>query len=67
MGKPFTCGQCGQSFEVPEAALKKYPGWTPRVCMACRDASPKRGRSKTKTKSSGKAKKKIGEDYAVGM
>lgn len=36
--KSFTCGDCGQSFEVPQAALKKYPGWVPQRCRSCRPA-----------------------------
>ncbi len=40
----FTCSKCGKRFSVPEAALKKYPGWTPRVCLGCRD-SAKGGRA----------------------
>jgi len=48
MSKPFTCQTCGQAFSVPEAALKKYPGWTPRVCLKCKDAAggTKRARKK---------------------
>src|SRR5687767_3552202 len=35
----FTCAACGRAFEVPQAALDKYPGWTPRACRACKDAA----------------------------
>lgn len=35
----FRCQTCATSFEVPAAALAKYPGWQPRSCRAC---SPKR-------------------------
>ncbi|MFQ5528575.1 MAG: ribonuclease H [Thermoanaerobaculia bacterium] len=38
----FTCSACGADFEVPQAALDKYPGWEPRYC---REHSPaKKGR-----------------------
>lgn len=30
----FTCQVCGAAFDVPQAALAKYPGWTPRTCRA---------------------------------
>lgn len=30
------CQECGAAFELPPAARAKYPGWTPRTCMACR-------------------------------
>lgn len=33
----FTCSDCGERFELPEAVLKKYPNWAPRQCMSCRD------------------------------
>lgn len=29
---PFTCQVCDEPFEVPEAALEKYPGWVPKYC-----------------------------------
>ena len=35
----FKCQVCETSFEVPQAALEKYPGWTPRYC---REHSPTR-------------------------
>jgi len=38
----FKCSVCGRDFSVPEAALQRYPGWTPKYC---REHSPK----KTKT------------------
>jgi ribonuclease HI len=37
--KQFTCRDCGARFTVPEAALAKYPGWTPRQCMNCRSGA----------------------------
>ncbi len=38
----FECSVCGASFQVSEAALTKYPGWTPRYC---REHSPSKKRS----------------------
>lgn len=35
----FRCQVCGDEFEVPRAALDKYPGWEPRYC---REHSPNR-------------------------
>ena len=29
----FQCATCGASFDVPDAKLMQYPGWTPRYCM----------------------------------
>ncbi len=34
----FTCTSCNASFTVSEAALAKYPGWTPKTCMKCKKA-----------------------------
>ena len=39
--KSFTCVTCGAGFEVAETALAKYPGWTPKFCMRCRDSNKK--------------------------
>lgn len=33
----FTCGSCGKAFSIPEATLAKFPGWTPKVCLACKN------------------------------
>lgn len=41
----FTCGECGKAFTLPAAALTRYPNWTPRVCMACRDVAAPSGRA----------------------
>ena len=40
------CPVCGQSFEFPQPALNKYPGWTPKYC---REHSPNRKKSAAKT------------------
>jgi len=37
----FRCSTCDTPFEVPKAALAKYPGWTPRFC---REHSPKQAK-----------------------
>lgn len=36
----FTCKDCDNSFELPQAVVDKYPGWTPSRCRDCRDAQP---------------------------
>ena len=35
----FRCHTCGAPFEIPQAAIDKYPGWQPKYC---REHSPKR-------------------------
>jgi ribonuclease HI len=34
----FQCSVCGATFQVPQAAVDKYPGWQPKYC---REHSPK--------------------------
>lgn len=35
----FTCQTCGREFDLPQHVLDRYPGWTPRHCLDCRDRS----------------------------
>ena len=39
----FVCQTCGKEFHLRQEILDRYPGWTPKQCMECRnagDASP---------------------------
>lgn len=36
----FTCERCGKSFEVRQDILDRYPGWTPRLCLDCKNGKP---------------------------
>lgn len=45
----FECSVCDQSFEVPQAALEKYPGWTPKYCH---EHSPNRKKKAAKPSAS---------------
>ena len=47
----FTCSVCGDTFTVPDQALKKYPGWEPRYC---RTHSPPKNRTSPKKKKGAK-------------
>jgi ribonuclease HI len=40
MAKTYTCRDCGAQFTIAPAALKKYPGWTPKQCSSCRFGKP---------------------------
>ncbi len=42
----FKCQVCNQAFDVPQAAIDKYPNWTPKYC---REHSPKKRASKIST------------------
>lgn len=35
----FVCEDCGKSFSLPAHIEQRYPGWTPRQCLACRNAA----------------------------
>lgn len=39
MSGDYTCARCGAAFDVPRAALDKYPGWQPSTCLTCRDTA----------------------------
>ncbi len=39
----FECQVCGEGFEVPQAALDKYPGWVPKYCRQHSPAKNKTG------------------------
>lgn len=43
----FTCDDCGKEFELRQDVLDKYPGWTPRQCMDCRNKSGASSSAKT--------------------
>jgi ribonuclease HI len=34
----FTCDDCGKEFRVRQEVLDRYPGWTPRQCLDCKNA-----------------------------
>lgn len=35
----FTCETCGKKFDLPQHVLDRYPGWTPKQCLDCRNGS----------------------------
>ncbi len=41
----FACQECGKPFEVGADKLEKFPGWTPRFCMAHRNSAKGTGNS----------------------
>jgi len=42
----FICETCSSDFNVSDSALAKYPNWTPKQCMSCRNASNGESRPK---------------------
>ncbi len=51
----FTCQDCNKEFSMPRSVLDRYPGWTPRQCMDCRDRD--RGIAKRSSRSAKKKKR----------
>lgn len=37
--RTFRCEDCGTAFELAAATLARYPNWTPRKCLRCREGS----------------------------
>src|SRR5690606_16427220 len=42
----LTCAACGRSFTLPDAVRQRYPNWTPKNCMDCRDSSSSKSQAK---------------------
>ncbi len=58
----FTCKECNTTFTVPQAALERYPGWKPSVCLKCRDKK----KSATKRRSASKGKARVSSSKKGG-
>jgi ribonuclease HI len=41
----FTCQTCGKEFTLRKEILDRYPGWTPKQCLDCRDSKSPAGNS----------------------
>lgn len=35
----FTCETCGKSFDLPQHVRDRYPDWTPKQCLDCRNSA----------------------------
>lgn len=42
----FTCQTCGKEFEVRQDVIDRYPGWTPRQCLDCKNAADRSSSTK---------------------
>ena len=45
----YTCRDCGDTFSLAQSVVDRYPGWTPKQCMSCRDSSRSQRPSQAKT------------------
>ncbi len=63
----FQCEVCDSDFMVPQAALDKYPGWTPKYC---REHSPqkkaKKKRPASRTREENLTRAEVLEKYTEG-
>lgn len=57
----FTCKDCGAAFTVGQKVLDRYPGWTPKQCLDCRDSGGGSGSSPRK------APRTLAEDPMTGV
>lgn len=66
----FVCETCGATFDVRQEVLDRYPGWTPRQCMNCRDGQrapdPGRQRGRSATKSRDLTLAEVLDSYTEG-
>jgi len=53
----FTCVTCGREFDLPEAVRDRYPGWTPKECLECRNGKQGGGAGVTQPKARPSASK----------
>jgi ribonuclease HI len=58
----FNCEDCGKTFELRQDVLDRYPGWTPRQCLDCRDKRSQPSQQATKRPAS----KSKNRDLTVG-
>lgn len=42
----FSCSTCQKTFDVAEAVLAKFPGWAPKLCLACKGKNKAVGAAK---------------------
>ncbi len=47
----FTCQTCGRDFEVRQEILDRYPGWTPRQCLNCKNGESAESKSASRAPS----------------
>lgn len=53
----FVCQTCGATFDVSDAALQKYPGWTPKACLRCKKRSTTNAAPRRKPSAGGAARR----------
>ena len=61
----FTCQTCGDEFELAASVVEKYPNWTPKACMKCRDTKP--AKSAPQRRSSSKKGTVAGENLTTAQ
>lgn len=52
----FTCETCGKSFDLRQDILDRYPGWTPKQCLDCKNGSATNSSSKPAARTATKSR-----------
>lgn len=47
MSGEFACLTCGKSFDLPDQVKERYPGWTPKECLDCKNGASTAARADT--------------------
>ncbi len=70
MKTKFKCISCGSEFNVSESVLQRYPGWTPKKCLDCRDrgkGSSQRGKKTSRSTSRTKRSSTATQDLTLAQ
>ena len=68
----YTCKACGKTFTVALEVVGRFPGWTPRTCLACRpqkndkNGTPRRQRRPEEGATQGLHARDVLERYSAG-
>lgn len=62
----FKCQDCGNTFELRQDVLDRYPGWTPRQCLDCRNQGSQPSRQNTKRSHSQSKNRDLTIDEVLG-
>lgn len=62
----FKCDDCGKTFELRQEVLDRYPGWTPRQCMDCRNKGGQPAKAASKRPPSASKSRDLTIDEVLG-
>ena len=65
MSRVFTCQTCGKEFDVRQEVMDRFPGWTPRQCLDCKNADRPSSTRKAPVGTSSPASRTKSKDLTV--